>query len=143
MIAMDNKESHALLYMNTTALAFLGDAVFETEVRHHLIKTGQVDGNRLHRAAVEFVRAESQATAIKSMLEGLSTEEQGLVKRARNKRISTKPKNADPVVYKWATAFEALIGYHYLAGHTERVDELIRLAMFGGGAQDDKKTESK
>lgn len=120
-----------LLYMNTTALAFLGDAVYETHVRLHLLRLGKVDGNQLHRAAVAYVKAEAQAAAIKTLMDHLTAEEQSLVKRARNKRISTKPKNADPVDYKWATAFEALIGYRYLSGDWERLDELIHMAMFG------------
>ena len=52
-----------------------------------------------------------------------------MVKRARNKRIATKPKNADPVDYKWATAFEALLGYYCLTGQTERIDAVAAAAM--------------
>ncbi|MGI6733791.1 MAG: Mini-ribonuclease 3 [Anaerovoracaceae bacterium] len=122
-------EDKQLLYMNTTALAFLGDAVFETYVRNHLIQTMQGDADRLHRAAVKFVKAEAQAHAIKQLLSGLTEDELGLVKRARNKRISTKPKNADPVDYKWATAFEALVGYLYLSGNSGRMEEIIQAAM--------------
>jgi ribonuclease-3 family protein len=131
------------LYMNTTALAFLGDAVYETQVRFHLISTGKVDGDKLHREAVKFVRAEAQAEAIKAMMDFLSKEEVGLIKRARNKKISSKPKNADPVAYKWATALEALIGYHYLSKNQSRIDEIIHMAMFGPGEKNGEKIEEK
>ena len=122
-------EPTQLLYMNTTALAFLGDAVYETYVRNHLILTMQADADKLHRNAVKYVRAEAQAGAMKQLLPSLSEEELGLVKRARNKKISTKPKNADPVLYKWATAFEALIGYLYLSDNRTRMEEVITATM--------------
>lgn len=122
-------EKHDIAYMNTTVLAFLGDSVYETFVRSHVIGKGQVNADLLHRAAVRFVRADAQAFALKAMMDELSEEEQGLVKRARNKKISTKPKNADPVVYKWATAFEALIGFLYLSEEQGRMEEIIHRAI--------------
>jgi ribonuclease-3 family protein len=121
------KKNHA--YMNTTVLAFLGDSVYETYVRSHVIAAGQVNADLLHKAAVRFVRADAQASALKELMGELTEDEQGLVKRARNKKISTKPKNADPVVYKWATAFEALIGFLYLSEDYDRMDEIIRKAI--------------
>ena len=66
--------------------------------------------------------------SLKAMFADLREEEQRLVKRARNHRSATKPKNADPVEYKWATAFEALLGYLYLAGEEERFLELAAKA---------------
>jgi ribonuclease-3 family protein len=122
-------EKQDVAYMNTTVLAFLGDSVYETFVRSHVIGKGQVNADLLHRAAVRFVRADAQAFALKAMMDELSEEEQGLVKRARNKKISTKPKNADPVVYKWATAFEALIGFLYLSEEHSRMEEIILRAI--------------
>ena len=117
------------LFMNTTVLAFLGDAVYEAYVRGLLVRTGQVHGDQLHRDAVKYVRAESQAAFIKSWMPQLTSEEQGLVKRARNKKITSKPKHADPVVYKWATAFEALLGYLHLAGKEKRLEEIMAQAV--------------
>jgi ribonuclease-3 family protein len=130
-----------IAYMNTTVLAFLGDSVFEVSVREHVINKGQTNADLLHKAAVGFVRADAQAYALKAMMDELTEEEQGLVKRARNKKISTKPKNADPVIYKWATAFEALIGFLYLSHNSSRMEEIIQKTIEliekknnGGGA---------
>ena len=118
-------EKMNIAYMNTTVLAFLGDSVYETYVRKHVIEKGQVNADLLHRAAVRFVRADAQAYAMKAMMDELTEEEQNLVKRARNKKISTKPKNADPVVYKWATALEALVGFLYLSQNHDRMEDRI------------------
>lgn len=127
-----------LMHMNTTALAFLGDAVYELFIRDRLILCEPIHADRLHKMKVRYVRAEGQAAAIKTMLDTLSEEELALVKRARNRKITSKPKNADPVTYKWATAFEALVGYLYLAGETERLDEIMEHAYVcgeNGGAE--------
>ena len=51
------------------------------------------------------------------------------MKRARNRKYHTKAKNADPVTYKWATAFEALVGYLYLAEDQERLEQIIDRAL--------------
>jgi ribonuclease-3 family protein len=118
-----------LLYTNTSMLAFVGDAVYELRVRLRVSSSGAFHSERLHREATRYVRASAQARAMKELFDGLPEAEQRLVKRARNKRISTQPKNADPVDYKWATAFEALLGYYCLTGQTEKLDATAAAAM--------------
>lgn len=118
--------AYKLSEVNTTTLAFMGDAVYEQFIRQHLIESGAAAGGHadaLHRMAVSYVCAGAQAKNIKAMIESgfLTEEETALVKRARNHRSATKPKNADAVEYKWATAFEALLGFLYLSGDTERL----------------------
>jgi ribonuclease-3 family protein len=117
--------------INTTALAFIGDGVYEVYIRQHVLKKGTPHADRLHQMAVRYVRAEGQARVVKRLLaEGNLTEEETvLVKRARNHRSATKPKNADPVTYKLATAFEALIGALYLDGEVSRMEEIISRAI--------------
>lgn len=115
--------------INTTALAYLGDAVYEVEVRKYIMETGQYHADRLHQIAIRFVRAEGQAMALKRLIKELTEEEQALVRRARNRKITSKPKHADPVTYKLATAFEAFVGYLYLTGQQERLDWFIDQAI--------------
>lgn len=115
--------------VNTTALAYMGDAVYEQAVREHIIGRGSYHVNNMHRLATSFVKASAQAAAIKAMFCQLTEQEQSLVKRARNRKSATKAKNADPVTYKWATAFEALIGYLYLAEDNERLEWVISKAI--------------
>ncbi len=128
--------------INTTALAYIGDAVYEIYVRQRVLTTSAgTDGTQvqaygahvdaLHRRAIRYVRADGQAKAIKTMIEEgfLSDEEAALVRRAKNHKTASKPKNADPIDYKYATAFEALIGYHRLAGDEKRVEEIVQRAF--------------
>lgn len=116
-------------HVNTTALAYLGDAVYEVAVRKFIMETGQHNADQLHRIAIRFVRAEGQALAMKALMQELSQEEQILVRRARNRKITSKPRHTHPVTYKLATAFEAFVGYLYLAGEEERLSWFIDRAI--------------
>ena len=115
--------------VNTTTLAFVGDAVYEIYARKHVIESGQVNADKLHQMAVKYVRAEGQAFALKAIHDDLSDEEKDLVRRARNRKSTSKPKNADPIEYKLATALEALVGYLYLTDSLDRMGEIINLAF--------------
>lgn len=112
--------------MNTTALAFLGDAVYELYIRDLLLTYGMTDADQLHRACVRYVRAESQAAVIRRMMEDfLDEEELALVKRARNHKSGARSRSAGVVDYRLATAFEALVGWHYMVGNGERLEEIM------------------
>lgn len=111
--------------INTTALAYIGDAVYEIYVRKYVLNFGAENVDRLHQISIKYVRAEGQAFALKAIFEELTEDEKSLAKRARNRRITSKPKNVDPVTYKLATAFEALVGYLYLDEKIERMEEII------------------
>lgn len=116
--------------INTTALAYIGDAVYEIYVRKHVMETGQFNADKLHQMAVKYVRADGQAKAVKELIRDvLDEDETRLVKRARNHKTTSKPKNADPVIYKLATAFEALVGYLYLEENCQRLEEVIEFAF--------------
>ena len=67
--------------INTTALAYIGDAVYEVYIREHVMKDGAAHADRLHREAVKYVSAAGQARAIKKMFDSLDEEEQRLVKK--------------------------------------------------------------
>lgn len=118
--------------LNVLALAYMGDAVWEQFVRSRVISSIP-NANRadlLHKKGIHYVNANSQARVIKQFMdEGiLSEQESDITKRARNHRTATKAKNADPVVYKWATGFEALLGFLYLADMQDRLLELMNKA---------------
>lgn len=120
-----------LKQLKSLALAYMGDAVYEVHIREHLLYTGKVHPQKLHKAAVRFVSAKAQAKVIRYWLEeeSLSEEEQGVVRRGRNAKSGSSPKNTDIQTYRYSTAFEALIGYLYLSENKERLEELIGKAI--------------
>ncbi|WP_053361303.1 Mini-ribonuclease 3 [Bacillus sp. FJAT-27251] len=117
--------------LNSLALAYMGDAVFEKYVRLHLLESGKVRPHKLHKEATRFVSAKAQSRIIHDFMDkGVLTEEEtAVVKRGRNAKSGTVPKNTDVQTYRYSTAFEALIGYLFLAGRNERLEELIQAAF--------------
>ncbi|MFC0525692.1 Mini-ribonuclease 3 [Pontibacillus salicampi] len=117
--------------VKSLTLAYMGDVVYEHYVREYLIKTGEVKPQQLHKAAVRFVSGRSQANVLYYWQETdkLSDIEQGVVRRGRNAKSGAVPKNLDVQTYRYSTAFEALLGYLYLDGQTERLETLVRDAI--------------
>ncbi|UGB33253.1 Mini-ribonuclease 3 [Metabacillus sp. B2-18] len=114
--------------LNSLALAYIGDAVYEIYVRHYLLAKGNIRPNQLHNQAKTFVSAKAQASTLHHFfsLEFLTEEEQAVLRRGRNAKSGTIPKNTDVQTYRYSTAFEALIGYLYLEKRHERLEELIQ-----------------
>lgn len=117
--------------MKSLALAYMGDAVYEMHVREHLLQTGQIMPNNLHQKAITFVSGKSQAGVIRHWLKEdyLSEEEVRVATRGRNAKSGSIPKNTSVQTYRYSTAFEALIGFHYLSGNNERLTELLQKAV--------------
>lgn len=117
--------------LNSLALAYMGDAIFETYVRRHLLECGRVKPHKLHREGTRYVSAKAQCSILFQMLDGecLTEEEVAVVMRGRNAKSATVPKNTDVQTYRYSTAFEALMGYLYLLGKKERLEELIGQAF--------------
>lgn len=110
--------------MSPLQLAYVGDAVFELLVRTAILSR-DVNVNKLHKEATKYVKANAQAESVLK-LEGLLTdEEKSFIRRGRNTKISSSPKNADLKDYKYATGFECLMGYLYLSGNNNRLIELF------------------
>ena len=108
-------------------LAYLGDSLYDLYVREHLIaKGGRV--RALHRQAISLVCAHAQSQALARIMDALNDAERDVVRRARNAHQSP-PKNADPGEYHHATALEALIGWLYVTGQGERMNEILEMAL--------------
>ncbi|HWO78572.1 MAG TPA: Mini-ribonuclease 3 [Bacillus sp. (in: firmicutes)] len=114
--------------LNSLSLAYMGDAVYEVYVRRHLLHHESVKPARLHREATHYVSAKAQASIIHTFIqtESLTEEELAVVKRGRNARSHTVPKNTDVQTYRYSTGFEALIGYLFLLNRIERMEALIK-----------------
>ena len=108
-------------------LAHVGDAVFELMVRTWLCTTGTSKAKKLHSRAVTFVSAKAQAAAADRIISKLSDEEMAVYKRGRNAHVNSVPKGSTHGEYHMATGVEALFGYLYLSGNTDRLNELFKL----------------
>ncbi|KAB8127750.1 ribonuclease III [Gracilibacillus oryzae] len=117
--------------LKSLALAYMGDAIYEIYIREYLIEKGNVKVQAVHHHAVQFVKATSQARVIQAWLDAdvLSDEERAIVRRGRNAKSGSVPKNTDVQTYRYSTAFEALLGYLYLDGQKERLGQLINDAI--------------
>jgi ribonuclease III family protein len=111
--------------MNPIALAYLGDAIYEVFIRQYVLSKLNHRPNHLHKLTTKYVSAKAQARLLNDWLPHLSEEEADVVKRGRNAKSGSAPKNADVLEYRQSTAFECLIGYLYYKGRTERLDELL------------------
>ncbi len=110
-------------------LAYLGDTVYEVIVRTIESSKGNRQTGKLNRDSIKYVNAGSQARMIEALLPFLSEEEEGYYRRGKNAHTATTAKNASKSDYHKATGFEALIGYLYISGQTDRMFELIKQGM--------------
>jgi ribonuclease-3 family protein len=107
------------------ALAFLGDSVYEIMMRDRILRSANRPVAQLHTLKIQRVCAAYQATAVEDILPMLSEDEETVYKRGRNATGNTIPKHASAADYHKATGLEALFGYLYLIGATERLQILF------------------
>ncbi len=115
--------------LSPLTLAFVGDSVYELFVRCKILSGGSRPAGELHKIAVGYVKAKAQSTAMHELKNSLSEEELAIYKRGRNTNIHTVPKNADMNDYRQATGLEALVGYLFITGQNERLDEVLEIAF--------------
>ena len=121
-ISLDGSQLQSI---SSIGLAHLGDAVYELLVRSWLCAHGRATGRGLHQAAIRLVCAESQARRAERILPMLTEEEAAVFRRGRNAHVHTVPGHASRAQYGEATALEALLGWLYLSGQRERVNQLF------------------
>lgn len=115
--------------VSSLGLAHVGDCVYELMVRSWLCVHGKATNRGLHKATVKFVSATAQAAASRKILPMLTEEESDVFRRGRNSSPHTVPKSASREDYQAATAVEALFGYLWLRGETQRLNELFDCMM--------------
>lgn len=115
--------------MSPLTWAYIGDAVYETYIREHLINTTNLKPHKLHIEAIKYVKAKSQAQILEKLQEFLTEEEKEIVRRGRNTQNHHLPKNAEPADYMHATSFESLIGYLYLTKQNKRLNEILEFIV--------------
>ena len=116
--------------LNPLQLALIGDGVYELFVRNSILSNNlELSAHKIHVKAIGYVKAKSQSTIMHEIEEFLTEDESYIYKRGRNAKSATVPKNADVRDYRMATGFEALVGYLYLIGNTERLEFIFNNAL--------------
>ena len=115
--------------ISNLGLAHMGDCVFEILCRGYLCAKGGKNVGNLHRDTINMVKATSQAAFMDKLLPHLTEEELAYYRRGKNAHVHAVPKSCTPAEYAKATGLEALFGALYLAGETDRINELFKLVM--------------
>ena len=115
--------------ISNLGLAHIGDAVFELLCRSYLCARGGKNVGNLHRDTIAMVKATAQAEFVDRLLPLLTEEEMAYYRRGKNAHVHAVPKSATAAEYAKATGLEALFGALYLAGKTDRLNELFRAVM--------------
>lgn len=115
--------------LSPLVLAFVGDAVYEVLIRIYLVDLNKdMCVNKLHKKAVDFVKANSQSELIKNIQQYLNEEEISIYKRGRNAK-GRIPKSATVQDYRMATGFEAVIGFLYITNQEERLKDIFNIIL--------------
>ena len=112
--------------ISNLGLAHIGDGVYELLCRARLCAAGETTVGRLHKDTIALVKAPTQARLSEKILPLLTQEELAYFRRGKNAHVHAVPKSATPQEYARATGLEALFGALYLAGKTDRINELFR-----------------
>ena len=124
-----NLSHQEITAISNLGLAHMGDCVFEILCRGYLCAKGGKNVGNLHRDTINMVKATSQARFMDRLLPHLTEEELSFYRRGKNAHVHAVPKSCTPAEYAKATGLEALFGALYLAGETDRINELFKLVM--------------
>ena len=111
-------------------LAFIGDAIWELEIRKHYLQFGY-NIPTLNKYVKNKVNARYQSLIYKQIIEELDEEFKVIGKRAKNSNIKTFPKTCTVMEYKEATALEAVVGAMYLLNKEEEIKKIINIVIKG------------
>lgn len=111
--------------LSPVTLAFVGDAVYSLYIRSRLVLTADRRPAELQKLASKSVSAHGQSLLLATLEQRLTEEEHEIFLRGRNAKKATKSKNADVAEYNRSTGFEAVMGFLYLTGNDERIEQLL------------------
>lgn len=124
-----NRSEEEVNMLSPLTWAYVGDCVYELYIRTNLVNKTNLKPHKLHIETIKYVKAKSQAKLLQEIHDKLTEEEKEIVRRGRNAESHHLPKNANVQEYRYATAFEALIGYLYLTKKFGRLKEILDLAV--------------
>lgn len=125
MLNFPGMREQKLQEMSPLVLAYVGDAVYELAIRTRLVEGHPRKIKDLHDDAVGFTCARAQAGALQDIAKMLTEEEMAVVKKGRNAKRQSYPRKAGAASYRMSTGLEALLGYLYLKGDSERLQEVL------------------
>ena len=114
---------------NPLVLAYIGDTVWDLFVRTSLVLEGRGNVGTLHRLSSKIVNARFQAGLARRIFENLEDDEKDIFMRGRNAKSATVPKNMSVAEYRYATALEAVVGYLYLTGQPQKIEDIFKEAL--------------
>ena len=114
---------------NPQVLAFIGDAVYSLYVRNLIVLNNEGKSGELHKLTTKFVKAKSQSETIEKIMPLLTEKENDIFRRGRNYKTQSVAKNSSVQEYHRATGFEAVLGYLYLSGQFERINQLLKVGV--------------
>ncbi len=129
METQKNSIQNKLDQTSPLVLAFIGDSVHTLFVRENIIKEGIHKLNDYNKSCNFLCRAKTQSKVLDKLEQLLTIKEQELVRRTRNAKNHHTAKNSNLVDYKKATCFEALVGYLYLNGETQRLEQFLKISI--------------
>ena len=110
-------------------LAYIGDCIYEIIIRTVVVERGNKSPQSLHKTVTKYVKAETQCELFQALQDELTEEEMAVMRRGRNAKSFTTAKNASVGDYRKASGLEALFGYLYLTGQTERAVSLLKSGL--------------
>lgn len=120
-----NRPEEEINLLSPLTWAYVGDCVYELYIRTNLVNQTNLKPHKLHIETIKYVKAKSQAKILEQIQDKLTKEEKDIVRRGRNAESHHLPKNSNVQEYRYATAFEALIGYLYLTKKFGRIKEIL------------------
>ena len=128
------KEADINAYSPLT-LAYIGDSIYDLVIKTIVVERANCAANKLHQQASALVKAQTQAQMADFLQDHMTEEEQVIYKRGRNAKSYTTAKNASVADYRKATGLEAVLGYLYLKGQSERVVDLVKIGLHNAEAK--------
>ena len=117
--------------MDMLSLAFVGDAVHTLFIRERIVKDNNLKMDETNKLVSKYCRASAQAKTLEVILPALTDEEKEIVRMTRNIKNKHKAKNTDTMTYKYATCYEALVGYCYMENKIGRLNFLLYASLEG------------
>lgn len=112
--------------LNPQVLAFVGDGVYTMYVRNLIVLNNAGKSGELHKLTAKYVKAKTQSETIEKLLPTLTEDETDVFRRGRNYKTQSTAKNSSVQEYHRATGFEAVLGFLYLSGQKERLNQILK-----------------